>query len=37
VFIGNVLAKESEVEESEVVTSYELAQNYPNPFSQIPP
>jgi len=46
VVTGNGVAKESEVEESEVdesevaksevVTSYELAQNYPNPFSQIP-
>ena len=39
VVTGNVVAKESEVEESEVasnqlsVTSYQLAQNYPNPFS----
>jgi len=43
VVTGDVVAKESEVEESEVgesevakselVTSYQLAQNYPNPFS----
>jgi hypothetical protein len=39
VVTGSGLAKESEVEESEVtsnqqpVTSYELAQNYPNPFN----
>jgi len=44
VVTGSGLAKESEVEESEeevavaeaaAVTSYELAQNYPNPFSRI--
>jgi hypothetical protein len=45
VVTGRGLAKESEIEEPEekvavaeaaAVTSYELAQNYPNPFSQIP-
>ena len=42
VVTGDVVAKESEVEASEVisnqlsVTSYQLEQNYPNPFSQIP-
>jgi len=41
-FTDNVVAKESEAEEPEVagnqlsVISYQLAQNYPNPFSQIP-